>query len=48
MENLGVVDQMFFKADQHHVVSAVMGGASVLEPAQPGERYRRQFHTLAG
>jgi len=34
METIGVVDQLFYKADQHEVVSLVMGGASVLQPVQ--------------
>jgi WS/DGAT/MGAT family acyltransferase len=34
METIGVVDQLFYKADQYEVVSLVMGGASVLEPVQ--------------
>jgi diacylglycerol O-acyltransferase / wax synthase len=32
MDNLGLFDQIFYKADQYNVLSAVMGGASILEP----------------
>lgn len=37
MDKLGLFDQFFYKADQYHVISAVMGGASILEPAIPGQ-----------
>ncbi|MEH6590588.1 MAG: wax ester/triacylglycerol synthase domain-containing protein [Halioglobus sp.] len=33
MDDLGLFDQLFYKADQYNVLSAVMGGASILEPA---------------
>ena len=33
MDNLGFFDQFFYKADQYNVLKAVMGGASILEPA---------------
>ncbi|MEH6570935.1 MAG: wax ester/triacylglycerol synthase domain-containing protein, partial [Halioglobus sp.] len=33
MDNLGLFDQFFYKADQYNVLKAVMGGASILEPA---------------
>lgn len=36
MDNLGLFDQLFYKADQYEVISAIMGGASILEPAVPG------------
>jgi diacylglycerol O-acyltransferase / wax synthase len=32
MDNLGLLDQFFYKADQYNVYRAVMGGASILEP----------------
>jgi diacylglycerol O-acyltransferase len=32
VETLGLMDQMFYKADQHSVASMVMGGASILKP----------------
>lgn len=38
MENLGLMDQLFYKADQYQVASMVMGGVSVLEPASPKGR----------
>jgi diacylglycerol O-acyltransferase len=34
VETLGLMDQMFYKADQHSVASMVMGGASILEPVR--------------
>lgn len=37
MDRLGVFDQLFYKADQYGVISMIMGGASVLAPARPGE-----------
>jgi diacylglycerol O-acyltransferase len=37
MDNLGVLDQLFYKADQYKVASVIMGGASILAPAVTGE-----------
>jgi len=33
MEKLGLLDQLFYKADQYHITTVVMGGVSILEPA---------------
>ncbi|MCX2982014.1 DUF1298 domain-containing protein [Halieaceae bacterium IMCC14734] len=38
MDKLGLFDQFFYKADQYQVISAVMGGASILEPAIAGDK----------
>ena len=38
MDKLGLFDQFFYKADQYQVISAVMGGASILEPAVAGDK----------
>jgi diacylglycerol O-acyltransferase len=38
MDKLGAFDQLFYKAEQYRVASMVMGGASILEPARPGEK----------
>lgn len=37
MDRMAIVDQLMYKADQYDVVSLVMGGASILEPASPKE-----------
>jgi diacylglycerol O-acyltransferase len=42
MDNLGVLDQLFYKADQYKVASVIMGGASILAPAVTGEKLDAQ------
>jgi len=37
VDKLGVFDQLFYKADQYDVISMIMGGASILAPAKPGD-----------
>ena len=37
MDKLGLLDQVFYKADQYKVVSMIMGGASILAPVKAGE-----------
>lgn len=39
-DKLGLMDQLFYKAEQYRVANMVMGGASILEPASKGERLR--------
>jgi WS/DGAT/MGAT family acyltransferase len=34
MENLGLMDHLFYKAEQYQVANMVMGGASILRPAR--------------
>ena len=36
MDNLGVLDQLFYKADQYKIASVIMGGVSILAPAVSG------------
>ena len=40
MDKLGVLDQVFYKADQYKVVSMIMGGVSILAPAKAGEQLK--------
>ena len=46
MENLGLFDQFFYKAEQYGVASAIMSGASILEPAIKGQQL--DAHAIAG
>jgi diacylglycerol O-acyltransferase len=42
VEKLGAFDQLFYKADQYKVMSMIMAGASILEPAIKGKRLKAQ------
>ncbi len=42
MDRLGVLDHVFYKADQYKVMSMIMGGVSILAPAKAGARLKAQ------
>ena len=50
MEKLGLLDQLFYKADEYGIANIVMGGAWILEPARPRGQlnlYRVADHIMA-